>query len=124
MVDNDARELFLAIGLVIGTIFLLAASLAVYDLIVQIATIGNLFGTASNTTNSTPLDTPTISTLTWRQIIGQFLFSLILVLIAIAVLWYFKPFGSANQKDLGASRGVRDAALIRGSPIPGLLVLR
>jgi O-antigen/teichoic acid export membrane protein len=109
---------------VIGTIFLLAASLAVYDLIVQIATIGNLFGT-NNSTGSTPLTAEgSTSGLTWRQIIGQFLFSLILVLIAIAVLWYFKPFGGATQKDLGASRGIRDAELIRGSPIPGLLVLR
>jgi hypothetical protein len=123
MIDNDAKELFLAIGLVIGTIFLLAASLAVYDLIVQIATIGNLFGTA-NPTSSTPLDTSTSSSLTWRQIIGQFLFSLILVLIAVAVLWYFKPFGGANQKDLGASRALREGEMIRGSPIPGLVVLR
>lgn len=92
---------FHVIGLLLGTFALLAFALALYDLFLQIATITNLFSTASS------------STLTWQQIRGQAIFVFVLFLIGIVILSIFRTEGSVY----GEERALKDADLIRGSSV-------
>ena len=96
------RSLFHVIGLLLGTFALLAFALALYDLSLQLATKSNLFSTASTTT------------ITWPQIQGQVIFTFLLFLVGVFVLYVFKD---SENGVIGEERGVKDADLIRNSGV-------
>ena len=89
-------------GLLLGTFSLLSFSLAFYDLLLQVCTILNLF------------DTKQKASITWRNIIGQFVFVLILFVIGFMILLFLNPY---NKNVYGEIRGLRDSDAIRNSGI-------
>lgn len=121
---------FYAVGLVIGTAFLLIAALAWYDLLLQCFTFIGLFGSSAPLEATYPGTIFPPTTVNERQLWGQFIYTAIMTIVAVVVLWYFEPFGSANdvysEKSPGSNRGrlLSSQRASRGAPIPGVVVLK
>ena len=86
----------LAIGIVLGTAFLLAAAVAWYDLMLYcFLSIGIL-------QPATPLTQPI-------NLWGQIIFVATLTWLATCIAWYFEPF-NATKRVSGEDRPIRDTA--------------
>ena len=102
------KDVLLAVGLVLGTSFLLVAALALNDFIA--AWIADIQIYKDN------------------PLFGRLVYVVIVSLIAIGVLLVFKPFGGAGGGGAttppGVERGVADIAAIRGEAIPAILPVK
>ena len=121
--NQEDPDLFFAVGLLFGTVFLLAAAVAWYDLILQIVTRVGLFGSLG------PISRPNSDTQTkantQRQFEGQIVFVIVLSVITIVILWYYKPYGSAGTTKphpYGFSEALADTSIIKTTLIPGVLI--
>ena len=98
------KDVLLAVGLVLGTSFLLVAALALNDFIA--AWIADIQMYKNN------------------PLFGRLVYVVVVSLVAIGVLLVFKPFGGAGTTPPGVERGVADIAAIRGEAIPAILPVK
>lgn len=106
-------EIFLASSLLFTTAALLAFAVALYDLFLQISIKFGLFRDPRSSERN-PLDV--------SQIFGQIIFTLIILLLAYAVILYFRPYASFQNKIPGIGRAIADNAAIKNIAIEDIAV--